>query len=57
MWVKGLFTTTTTTPTSGAASAPAATISTTPRENGRWVGEPWFRWNLLDRALAVCLAV
>lgn len=32
------------TTTAGAASAPAATISTTPWENGRWVCEPWFRW-------------
>lgn len=41
MWVKDLFTTTTN-PTAGAASAPAATISTTPDENGRWVCEPCF---------------
>lgn len=51
--IKDLFTTTTITPTAGATSAPAATISTTPGENARWVCEPWFRWNLLDRVLAM----
>lgn len=55
MWVKDLFTTTATTTnsTAGAASAPAATISTTPRENGRWVCEPCFLLGLMERVLAM----
>lgn len=55
VWVKDLFTTTATTtnPTAGAASALAATISTTPGENGRWVCEPWFLLDLMERVLAM----
>lgn len=54
MWVRYLFTTTTNhIAGAGAASAPAATISTTPGENGRWVCEPWFLLDLLDRVLAM----
>lgn len=51
MWVKGLFTTSRTPPTNGAASA--VTIASSPRANGRWVCEPRFRWNLLNRTLAM----